>query len=272
MSAPEPQPAFSAALQAGAARHAKAALEPRTLSSRRKVVWVVGGILLPLLAFAVDANLKVDPLIWPRGAAFGPSGAGLGVRQLTVYTLLGLSMLGLGSTLFASRSRVGLACALPLLLLGVLVAGAHALVFIPLLPLSVMALIMAGLGLLGLTPFLAVGVYVDALRWALDQQARVSQGRLVWALAPLAATALVLAVAVGPLWQQEQGLATIRQGGDATAVSTGFRELGALASLSRLELRALYTDLDAEGQIRLRNLYFERFGVDVNQELGRGFR
>ena len=263
MSAPEPQPAFSAALQAGAARHAKAALEPRTLSSRRKVVWVVGGILLPLLAFAVDANLKVDPLIWPRGAAFGPSGAGLGVRQLTVYTLLGLSMLGLGSTLFASRSRVRLACALPLLLLGV---------FIPLLPLSVMALIMAGLGLLGLTPFLAVGVYVDALRWALDQQARVSQGRLVWALAPLAATALVLAVAVGPLWQQEQGLATIRQGGDATAVSTGFRELGALASLSRLELRALYTDLDAEGQIRLRNLYFERFGVDVNQELGRGFR
>lgn len=123
------------------------------------------GLLLPALAFAIDGRQRVNPLAWGYGGLpfMGePDGAvpPFGLRALLVDGLVAASALGL-VLLLLGRVRA----ALPLLVLGVAVATAHALVFVPLLPLSLVGALWL-VGLLGLAPFVTTRTYLEALSYA----------------------------------------------------------------------------------------------------------
>lgn len=129
----------------------------------RYVAWILFGILAPLVAFGVDAALRVDPLIWVR-PQFLPEPEGLkgvSLRQVLMYLGVLASMVGVVQFL---RGRKG--PALPFLAWGVVLSAAHALVFIPLLPLSLLGIIMMGMGLLGLIPYATYYVFYDLYRRA----------------------------------------------------------------------------------------------------------
>lgn len=135
-------------------------LRPRGV---RLAAWVLFGILLPLVAFFVDAGVRVDPLIWGE-PQLSFLGGGLDLTRPIPYLRLALvwggtllSMLGL--VLFLARR---IRASLPLLALGVVVSGAHALAFVPLIPLSFVGIALAGLGLLGFLPFVSFWVFLDA--------------------------------------------------------------------------------------------------------------
>ncbi|MBI4575072.1 MAG: hypothetical protein HY722_02285, partial [Planctomycetes bacterium] len=71
----------------------------RSREARRPPALVLGGILAPLAAFAMDSLLRVNPVAWGgvgfrggMGLAVGMEGAGL--RPLAVHALAGLSLLG----------------------------------------------------------------------------------------------------------------------------------------------------------------------------------
>lgn len=236
---------------------------PALPGKRRTGAWLGFGIVLPVLAFALDHELHLDPLVWGSRGGFGGRGTPeLGLRGLTTYALVALPMLGL-LLLCARPSRpLRMAPALALVFLGVLSAGAHAIVMIPLAPFSAL-LCLVGIGFLGLSPFFAVAVYVDALQWALRRQATLSQGRLRWALGPLVGGALLGALVLAPLWRVEDAMTQLRRG----EVRAGLTQLGGLFGHARSELREVYPTLPGEGQLRLRNLYYERFGVDIHDEL-----
>lgn len=140
------------------------------VSGRRIAAWVVFGILLPFAAFILDTGMRADPLIWGDrfltkfGGGFGHT---LGpqplpyARMALVWGATGLSMLGL--FLFALRRT---RAAFPLLCLGVVVSGAHALAFVPLIPISLVGILFVGLGLLGFLPFVTWWVFLDAAKRA----------------------------------------------------------------------------------------------------------
>ncbi len=238
-------------------------------SGNRRAVWLVFGIVVPIVAFALDSSMQVDPVIWGQGG-LPRSGAASTLRQVTVYALLALSLIGCGLALFAPRTRGWTAAALPLVAVGALLAGIHALAFLPLLPVSLIGIIAYGLGLLGLSPFFALFVYCDALRVLVRRQARLAGGRARWVVLPLAAACLPLTAPLLAFELQQRALSEIRAGG-AVAVSRGMRELGSLASVSRGELLEVYFELEGEEQVRLRNLYVEEFGRDPHDDVGGWF-
>ncbi|MBX3470259.1 MAG: hypothetical protein KF878_25615 [Planctomycetes bacterium] len=234
---------------------------------RREVLWTTFGIAVPLLAFLLDAGMQVNPVLWGPFDGVGGARPALDGRQVIVYGLLALSMLGL-VVLMTSRSRGARALALPLLGLGVLMAGLHALVFVPLVPLSFFAVLFLGLGLLGFTPFAALVVYAHALSVAVREQRAACRGQAGrWLVAPLLATALPVLGTVGP-YLHARAIVDGLRGADPPAVSRGFRQLGALAHLVRGELTTVYGELDGPAQARMRNLFLERFDRDVHEELG----
>lgn len=166
----------------------------------RRAFWVLFGLLGPALAFLVDLDMRVDPLVW--GWSFvGEGGWGavlLNPRPVVVW----LAVLGsLAGMLLFLRGK--LRASLPLLALGVVVSAVHAIVFVPLLPLSLFGIVALGIGLLGFTPYLSLWVYVDVFRQArrrLASREKPPVGFLVdpgrWWLR-LAGLALACAVAVG---------------------------------------------------------------------------
>lgn len=237
---------------------------------RRPGSWTAFGLLFPLVAFAFDASLRVDPVLWGIGnGGFGGGGdRAVGGRALLVYALLGLSMLGLVLAMQA-RTRAGRVVALPLLTLGVLVAGLHAVVFVPMLPLSAVAIIFMGVGLLGFTPFFALWAYASALRYVASAQLVAAEGRpWRWVVAPMAAGLLPVVLALGAYQRANDAVERMRRG-DPAAISRGFRDLGSLAPLVQAELMTVYVELDGPAQLRMRNLYLERFDRDPTSEIGR---
>lgn len=153
-------------------------------TTKRLVAWILLGVLFPLLAFGLDASVRADPLIWGSGFLEKIGGHGAPAPQRLPYLHLalvwgatGLSMLGL--ILFALRRT---RASLPLLSLGVVVSGAHALAFVPLLPYSLIGILFAGIGLLGLLPFATFWVFLDAVkraRTALQDDERWGESLLV---------------------------------------------------------------------------------------------
>lgn len=246
-------------------------LGPARSPVRRPAAWTTFGVLLPLVAFGFDLGIRVDPVLWGLGArGFGDGGGdgGVGGRALLVYALLGLSMVGLVLAMQV-RTRAGRALALPLLTLGTLLAGLHALVFVPLIPLSAMAIMLMGLGLLGFTPFFALWAYASALGAVAAEQLAAAEGRpWRWVVAPMAAGLLPVALALGA-YDRANGAVERMRGGGPAAISRGFRELGPLAHLVEAELMAVYVELDGPAQLRMRNLYLERFERDPTGRIGR---
>ena len=137
-------------------------------SPRRLAVWAVLGVLLPLIAFALDAGMQVDPLIWGKDllTKIGAHGAASPRPLPYVHLALiwgGAALSALGLLLLAFRQT---RASLPLLSLGVVFSGAHALAFVPLIPLSLIGILFAGLGLLGFLPFVTFWVFLDAAKRA----------------------------------------------------------------------------------------------------------
>ena len=235
---------------------------------RRAWTWALFGLILPIAAFALDAGVQIDPILWggPPGLGLGRRTGLLGLRQLVVYALLGLSLLGTTSALFRPRTLLLNGATIALLTLAVLFALAHAIAYVPLLPAFVWGLLLLGLGALGFAPYLALLAWLSQLVDCLRRQARLSQGRLRWALTPLLAGPALIALALSPLAVQQRALERIR-GGDPAHVRAGLAQLGPLARWSRGELAALYADLEAESQVRLRNHYLELFDRDVHDDM-----
>ena len=107
-----------------------------------------------ILAVTVVAILGYDLLIPSRRAR---------ENQMTT----GLAILGLLIHMYAPpRNRWANTLTLPLLGVGVLLAAAHAIVFLPLLPLSAVAVLIFGIGFLGFAPYYALAVYLQAMSQA----------------------------------------------------------------------------------------------------------
>jgi len=166
---------------------------PRLLGPWTRRSWILCGAALPALAFLVDLYLRVDPLVWGAPSLLGPNEIALGVRAPVTWALAMVSVGGLLAWLLRGRaawSRWGIG-------VGVGVALAHAVMFLPLLPLSLFGLIYFGLGTLGLLPFVTVWIYAAALRRAqLQAVAELKLGapsRGPW-WAALAAAVVVLGV------------------------------------------------------------------------------
>jgi hypothetical protein len=144
----------------GTARPAPADAAP---GLARKIAWVAFGLLLPALCFLVDDRVRIDPVAWGRPYQMFPEPEAIpepSLRAWVVRGLAGLACLGL-VLLLARRPRA----AAPLLWLGVVLAATHAVVFVKLLPLSLIALLLLA-GFLGFVPYLTAWVYADALRRA----------------------------------------------------------------------------------------------------------
>lgn len=124
------------------------------------------GVLAPLIAFGVDASVQLNPLSWgaTRLAREPELGDGPFLRPILVAALALLSMAGMIGLLVRPRARP----VIPLLALGVVLSTAHAVVFLPLLPVSLFAIMLMGIGLLGLCPFLTLSAYYQALGYALQ--------------------------------------------------------------------------------------------------------
>jgi hypothetical protein len=143
--------------------------------SPRRVRWVTFGLVFPAVAFAFDATLHKNPLAWGSFSMFPEPG--------TTYTLFGRAglvlaavLISMGGMLCAALGRADRATR-ALLLVGVAVATAHALVFIPLLPISIIG-IMVVIGLLGLTPYVTLWAFVDATRWVERGSAKIGSRRV----------------------------------------------------------------------------------------------
>ncbi len=248
--------------------------DPALPSVRRQALWIAGGVIAPIVAFVVDASLRVDPVLWggfEDGRAFAParSGAALTLRQVCIYGLLGLSFMGVVLASVSSSRRTA-AAALPLLVVGVVFATVHAVVFLPLIPLSVIASVFL-IGLLGFTPYIALAVWFDALVFTARGQLIRTRQPLRWVVLPILAAALPITAAVVPLDHAMRTTAAMRRGGPGE-ISRGFRRLGPLVPLVREDLLALYGEIDGESQVRMRNLYLERFGADIHDDLPRPVR
>jgi hypothetical protein len=158
---------------------------------KRWVVSLLGGVVLPCLC------LVYDPIVFRPGAAEKlQPGAGdyftaSHLEQAFVYLVLGFQMLALLAWLLLG-SRMGWWAGL---LAGTLYVGALValLIGVALLPVSLLGLIAALIGLLGCTPFLTAGVYLSNGTRALRLAKASGSPRLATGLAWLGAA---LAVAV----------------------------------------------------------------------------
>jgi len=243
------------------------------LSTGGRLGWAFFGLVFPLIAFAADSAVHVDPVLWGElgGRGLGGSPRVLGVRQVVVYGLLALSLLGTTLALARPKTLLGNGLTITLLTIAVLFGLTHAIAYIPMVPLFFMGIMLIGLGLLGFAPYAASWVWISQLSDCLKRQARLAQGRLRWALVPLLAAPVVIAVALSPLVIQHQALEQIR-GGEPAQVSAGLASLGPFAEFSQAELAGIYPSLSAESQIRLRNHYLELFDRDVHADMSLRFR
>jgi hypothetical protein len=212
----------------------------------------------------------VNPIAWggpPLAALAAGSTLEVGLRPVLVLSLAALSVLGLllHLALAPRRPRADL-IALPLLGTGVLLSLAHAVAFVPLLPLSVVLIAFLGIGLLGLSPYLALWAYTAAFARAFGAVARLLGGRPAPVLALALASLLPIAAAAAPLLHARAVLDDMRRGGPAE-ITRGMRRLGPLAAALRGEIVACYVTLDAGSQVRLRALYMDRFGRDIHEDV-----
>ncbi len=147
---------------------------PEARLGRRRRRWGVLGIWAPLAAFACDIWIHQNPLAWGP-PSFLPEPH---ERVLTNPRMWGLMIVAALSALGMARARRGRADGrtVALLGLGLALATLHVVVFAPILPLSVGAALV-GIGFLGLTPFTAWWVYLDAMRWAVAARASRSMPR-----------------------------------------------------------------------------------------------
>ncbi len=238
---------------------------------------LIAGVVLPAAAFGLDLALTVDPLIWRDQSAdmvfAGGMAAGtLSARQVAVYGLALLSVLGLllhyvGLPWVGGRNRALALLSLPLLLAGVVLSGLHAVVFVPLLPVSALAILFAGIGLLGFSPYLALWVYARSFGQAFRRCVELCHGKPAPVLAAVLAAALPLGAAWFAVRSVDDSVKSI-QSGEPASVSAAFRNLGPMAGLARRDLARAYLRLDLAAQARMRNLYLERFGRDIHEDLG----
>jgi hypothetical protein len=134
----EPEPAPTGALPVSAS-HADEAARDKTWH-----LWF-GGVVLPSIAFAVQATTGLCSVVLEPIPSFPHA---LLVLSVPVAAWLALRELELGPTRHFARVRQGVDFALG-------IACIYALLFLPLLPLSIVMLLV-GIGLLGLSPLLAV--------------------------------------------------------------------------------------------------------------------
>lgn len=248
-------------------------MNPQKNSGCGAFAHVAFGLILPLAAFGLDSAVQMDPVLW--GDFFSGRRSGIeevGPRQAIVYMLLLISLAGVVASLRPDRrSRWNNAFALCCLTVGVGFATLHAIVFLPIAPVMVVALVFL-VGIFGLSPYFALFAWGCALVRVVYDQGAIASAR--WVALPLLAGVAILALAATPFLYAHETVAAMKTGGPK-AISRGFRALGPLVPVARQELVLLYLDLDGPSQVRFRNLYLEEFGTDVNLESrvrGRGWR
>jgi hypothetical protein len=229
----------------------------------RSAGYALFGIFLPLVAFFFDLALHVDPILWSGPAFFNARTLpeDIGPRQVLVYALLGLALVGMTLHLvMPTTSARWNAIRIALLANGVLFSAIHSLVFLPLIPLSAFAIIAAGIGLLGFAPYFCLVAFSKALGAAIREQRAL--GRPTWQ--PVLLGFLPAILAVLPFAWIHLCLSEVPSG--PPAVTRLFRSLGPTVHLAPEELASVYGRLDGASQVRFRALFMKTFGRDVQQE------
>jgi hypothetical protein len=232
--------------------------------TRGKTIFDVSfGIVLPILCFVFD------PIVF-RGNFFG-STALFGRIQLPVYLMAFIEISALATWLCAGKRLGRRSVALG----GFLYAGAliSLLIGVVLLPLSLIGIALAGLGLLGFTPFLTALVFWRNGRRAFDlSHDEVTGGR------KLAALALALIFILGlPVTAHlkisgitEESIRKILTGDEmeAEAAAENLRLIGRITQSETDKIVLAYNnERDEARRERLARLYFRITGTDIERRL-----
>lgn len=219
-------------------------------STGRITLVILGGVLLPLISIIINASMEV--------VALGRFGVVMVVLS-TIAVLANVIWVPVRRHGDGRPMEVGAPKALWLQLL--LLVGALwtalwwaylSVLFLPILPLSFVALIVMGLGFCGLCPYLATSVaIVQTLRIGRLLRARLGRRALIGAMATAVVLPLVVASAVA-LWGTLQDR-TIRRDLDALAKTEPY-SIARMRGISRLEgnenrLSVIFVD-DADHQRR----------------------
>lgn len=229
----------------------------RALGPRRRVaafvLVILGGVALPLAALLVNHALE-------QVLALGPVGTAL-LCAAVIATLANLLLLPTrkvdGQVVLHRAPRSGALCALLLAgaLLSALFWGYLSLLFLPLAPISVVAIAFFGLGLCGLCPHgaLAIGI-VQSMRAGRVVHGRLGRGATVGVVAAALAVPLLVAGGAG-LWARAgQARLELALGRIAATAPHGTERMRLIATLAGEEERVRESYRHEEDSARRRTL------------------